>query len=324
MSNSSLRDTGTMRAVRYAQFGAPDVLAWVEVPRPRPRNGEVLVKVAAAAVNPKDCLTRKGKFKRLSGTDFPRSAGYDFSGTVLECGAGNVAVREGTAVFGMLNGWDGGTYAEYVIAPANELAPAPKNIPLEESAGLPLVGQTNLQALRDLGHIASGMSVIINGGSGGVGTNAIQIAKICGAKVTAVCSARNAELAHQLGADATVDYAATQLTELPERFDIFYDVFGNQSFRKVKHLLAPKGIYITTVPSVQNFAQHLMSYVRPGRKSRLVVVRSKPKDLHTLAQWADAGRLHAVTDRRFAMKDACEAHRYVETRRARGKVLLIP
>ncbi|MGH8455136.1 MAG: NAD(P)-dependent alcohol dehydrogenase [Nevskiales bacterium] len=313
-----------MKAIRYEHFGPPEVLQWVDIPTPQPGPREVLVKVAAAAVNPKDMLMRKGRMKFFTGNRLPRGCGQDFSGTVVSTGSERTALKPGDEVYGMLNGWDACTYAEYTTAPVGDIAPRPGNLPLEEAAGLPLVCQTSLQALRDLGKPRPGMQVLINGASGGVGAHAVQIAKILGGVVTAVCSARNAGMTRELGADETLDYAAQDLLKLDRRFDVFYDVFGNYHFARVGHLLAPRGVYITTVPNPRNLRDHLLSRLLPGRQARLVLVRSNTADLDRLRQWVETGRLRAVIDRRYPMPEAAEAHRYLETRRSRGKILLIP
>jgi NADPH:quinone reductase-like Zn-dependent oxidoreductase len=313
-----------MKAIRYDRFGPADVLQWTDIPMPQAGPGEVLVKVAAAAVNPKDMLMRKGRMKFFTGNRLPRGCGQDVSGVVAALGPQVQGLRVGDEVYGMLNGWDAYTYAEYTTAPVKDIARRPQTLSLPDSAALPLVSQTSLQALRDHGKLRSGMQVFINGASGGVGAHAVQIAKILGGIVTAACSARNAEMIRGLGADVVVDYAAQDILKLPQRFDIFYDVFGNYRFARTRHLLTPRGVYISTVPNLVNLRDHLLSRLTPGRQARLVLVRSNTADLDLLSQWVDTGRLRAVIDRRLPLSEAAEAHRYLETRRARGKILLLP
>lgn len=313
-----------MKAVRYARYGGPDVLEWREVPRPQPGPGEVLVRVAAAAINPKDCLVRKGRFRAFTRDRLPRGGGYDFSGTVAELGPGVHGLSVGDRVFGMLNGWDGGSFAEYLLAPVDELAAAPATIGLEDAAGLPLAGQTALQALRDRGDLRAGQSVLINGAAGGVGTLAVQLAKSFGARVTAVCSARNADFVRALGADEVIDYQGSDITRLPARYDFIFDVYGNHSYAALEPLLKPRGRYVATVPTRDNLLRDAASRVLPWLRGRLVLVRSRRADLDWLRQRVDGGALRPVTERTWPMAQAAEAQRHVETRRARGKVLLIP
>jgi len=279
-----------------------------------------VVRVRCAAVNPKDVLVRKGKFSLFTGRRFPIGVGYDFSG-VLESDLPAAGLHAGDAVFGMLNGWRGATYAEYVAVPPDELAAKPPTLDWPLAAAIPLAAQTALQALRDLAHVTSGSRVLINGASGGVGTFAIQIAKALGAHVATVTSARNQDLCRGLGADETTDYETTDVCSLRTRFDAFFDVFGNRPFPSVRHLLTPRGMYVSTVPHPALFALSLATLVTP-KKARLVIVRSRRCDLDTLSRYAADGRLRPTIDRSFNLGDAPKAHAFIETKRARGKVVL--
>jgi len=311
-----------MRAIQFHRYGRPEVLKLESAPQPRPGPGEVLVRVAAAAVNPKDCLVRKGKFAIATGHRFPLGVGYDFAGEVAELGAGVDDLREGQRVHGMLNGWRGRAYAEYLSCPAAELAPMPEALDSREAAAVPLAGQTALQALRDLGRVRSGDRVLINGASGGVGTFAVQVAKAMGAEVTAVCSAANADLVRGLGADHCHDYRESDPLDLEQRFDVWFDVFGNKSFPQARNALARRGVYITTVPAAASVAWHLGTRLSPGRRGLLVVVKSRRVDIEALTAWIEAGALRPVIARTYPLEWAADAHAYIETKRARGKVVL--
>ncbi len=313
-----------MKAIEYDRYGTPEVLTLREVEVPEAGRGQVRVRVRAAALNPKDCLVRKGRFRNVTGKKFPRRAGYDFAGEVDAVGSGVNDMAIGDAVFGMLNGWAGGTHAEYVVASWHELAHKPPAIDFADAAGIPLAAQTALQALRDLGRSGPGRHVLINGCGGGVGTLAVQLATILGARVTGVCSAANAEQARQLGAAEVIDYTQTEISRAGARFDTVFDVFGNLDFRQARALLRPGGIYISTVPSAGIVLAHLATRLLPPplRRARLVVVKSRHRDLVWLAEQMDAGRLRPVTDRTWPLAQAAEAHAYQETRRARGKVVL--
>jgi len=148
-----------------------------------------------------------------------------------------------------------------------------------------------------------------------------QIAKILGANVTAVCSHRNVELVNELGADRVIDYTKTDLVDLEERFDAIFDVFGNYCFDQLKHLLTPRGTYVHTIPSSRIFKDVARTVVR-RRRAKLVIVRSRSAQLDWIRQQIDAGSLRVVVDRSFSLNDVAEAHRYMETKRARGKVVL--
>ncbi|MFH1980321.1 MAG: NAD(P)-dependent alcohol dehydrogenase [Pseudomonadota bacterium] len=320
----SERIRSMMKAVVIQRFGAPDTLTLEQVPLPSVGAEEILVRLSAAGVNPKDVLVRKGKFRLFTGRRFPMQLGYDFSGVVVKRGKYIRHLKLGDYVFGMINGWQGATYAEYVKVKATECAVVPPRLKPDEAAGVPLAGQTALQALRDIGNVQEGDRVIINGASGGVGTLAIQLAKILGAHVTAVSSDQNSRLCTSLGADRIIDYAATDLDSLEEQFAVFFDVFGNRSFGRVRRLLAPDGVYITTVPGWRIMWDRLWTRFFSSQKARLVVVFSRAADVEYLGELVDHGQLRPVIDRRYALKDVAEAHAYVETKRARGKVILLP
>ena len=305
-----------MRAVQFDRYGPAEVLALRDVPPPVPCTGEVLVRVVAASVNPKDTFVRKGRFRRLTGKHFPQRSGFDASGVVVDSNV--AAFAPGDPVFGMLNGWRGGAAAELAAWPADELAPAPRTVPLADAAAVPLAALTALQALRDLLAVKPGRSVLINGASGGVGSFAVQIAHALGARVTAVCSAARAAHVLELGADVVHDYSAGPLPD--GRFDNIFDVFGNLSARQVAPVTARGGRYVTTVPSPANLRAALAIWRRP--RTRVVNVRSRAVDLAALAAMVDAGQLRIVVDARFPATDVEAAHRHVEAKHTMGKVLL--
>lgn len=309
-----------MRAIVIDKYGGPDVLREASVPRPVPKRGQVLVRTKFIGVNPKDVVVRKGKFQVATGKRFPIILGHDIAGEVVEVGRG-ADLALGEYVFGMINDFAGRAYAEYAAVDANQLGRAPSSIDLRAAAAVPLAAQTALQGWRDHAEITAGQNVLINGASGGVGVFAVQIAKILGANVTAVCSHRNIDLVRELGADHVIDYTETELVSLSERFDAFYDVFGNYSFDKVRHLLTPHGTYIQTIPSSRIFKDVARTFVRKQR-AKLVLVKSRRSQLDWLRQQIDGSHLRVVVDRSFPLSKAADAHRYMETKRARGKVVL--
>ena len=227
-----------MKAVVFDAFGPADVLRVADIDRPSPGEGEVLVRVRAAAVNPKDTFVRKGRFAALTGSQFPMRSGFDFAGEVAGGGEAS-AFEKGMPVFGMLDGWHGGTCAQYIAVKPHQLSRKPANLSFEEAAALPLVSLTALQALRDEGRIEHGFRVCVNGAAGGVGSMAVQIAKRYGAAVTAVGSAANHAMLEALGADRCIDYHKEDIVQGGQRFDIFFDVFGNRLFDNVKPILTP-------------------------------------------------------------------------------------
>ena len=310
----------TMRAIVIDRYGGPEMLHSATVPRPVPTRGQVLVRTRFVGVNPKDVIVRKGKFRVATGKKFPLIVGHDIAGEVVEAGLG-ADLAEGDLVYGMINDFAGRAYAEYATVNCQQLAKAPSSIELSVAAAVPLAAQTALQAIRDDAHLETGQHILVNGASGGVGVFAVQIAKILGAQVTAVCSHRNVELVTELGADRVIDYTETELVDLDDRFDAIFDVFGNYHFDKLKHLLTPRGTYVQTIPSSRIFKDVARTLVR-RKRAKLVIVKSRREQLDWMRQQIDAGSMRVVVDRSFPLEEAPEAHRYMETKRARGKVVL--
>ncbi len=306
-----------MKAISYARFGPPDVLEVGERPEPSRARGEARVRVRAAALNPKDVLLRKGKMRWLPAGSLPRIPGYDFAGTLLDA---TPALSAGTEVFGMIQRNGGGASAEIASVPVGELAAKPLGLSMSEAASLPLAGLTALQALRDELGVEPGQRVLLNGASGGVGTLAVQIAKAMGANVVAVCSGRNAELVRELGADRVIDYTSED-PSAERSLDHVFDIYGNLPWPRAKAMLHARGRYCTTVPQPGAIARGALRRVGLHRAA-LVVVRSRRADLEQLSRWVASGALRPVVDRTLPWTEAVAAHQYLETRRARGKVVL--
>jgi NADPH:quinone reductase-like Zn-dependent oxidoreductase len=311
-----------MKSAAFYEYGSVDVLTIAEIPAPQPQSHEILVQVRAAAINPKDTFIRKGRFKSLTGNRFPKFTGFDFSGTIVQIGANVTGWETGDAVYGMIDGWHGATCAEYVAVPANHLARKPENCNFEEAAAVPLVALTALQALRDEGHIQQGQRVCINGASGGVGTMAVQIAKIYGAHITTITSADNLDFCRELGADVTLDYRQPNSIPQQEKFDIFFDVFGNQSFNAMIPLLSEHGIYIPTVLKRHVFISQWMTRFFGKQKARLVVVKPNTTDLDLIGTWVNQGQLHPIIHSIFPLEQIRAAHQQQESKHTRGKIVV--
>ncbi|MEM7351335.1 MAG: NAD(P)-dependent alcohol dehydrogenase [Acidobacteriota bacterium] len=312
-----------MQAVRFARFGGPEVLEVVEVPRPSPRRGEALVRVRAAALNPKDTFVRKGRFRWLSGRP-PLATGFDFAGDVAALGPSTegCGLELEQPVYGMLDGFRGGACAEYVVAPAATLAPMPSRLAYDEAAAVPLVTSTALQALRDRGGWQPGQKVCINGASGGVGSMAVQLARLQGLSVTAISSAARREFLTELGAERVVDYARVDITASDERFDLFFDVFGNRPFAAVKPILTERGVWISTVLRFHVVRSLAATVFGRGKRARLIVVRPSGQDLRQIGQWIDAGKLRPIVSQRFDLSEIAAAHAELESKHTCGKLVL--
>ena len=310
-----------MKQIQVHQFGGPEVLKIIEVENPQIDNWEILVQVKYASANPKDVLLRKGKLKAYLSISFPLTLGQDCSGVVVEVGKKVKEFKIGDHVFGMTNRQNNGTLSGYVKFMSNEICLMPENLSFAEAASVPLTALTALQALKDIAKIQPGQQVCINGSSGGVGVFAVQIAKALGAEVTAISSEKNKQFCFNLGADHHIDYQGFSFEKWPARFDVFFDVFGNQSWRKVKHLLPNNGWYITTVPNAKNIGDTLLSYVKI-RKSRLVVVESHTEDLEVLKHWLENGEIKPIVEAEYPLNKLAEVHSRLETKRTIGKMVV--
>lgn len=308
-----------MRKAINENFGGLEVIKLVDAKIPKAGKGEVLVKVKAAGLNPKDVLIRKGKFKRLTGKKTPQSIGFDFSGIIEEPNKSNYKIGE--SVFGMINGWQGRCCAEYVNVSVNELETMPQQLTYEEAAGISLAGQTALQAIRDIGKLKERQNICINGASGGVGSIAIQIAKELGGIVTTVSSTKNTKFCKSLGADTCLSYTETNILESNQKFDVFFDVFGNLSFNKTKNLLGTKGRYVTTVPKPEIFKEQIWNVFR-SKKAKMIVVKSKKDDLNWLSEKISTGKITPVIDKVYSFDKIRDAQKHIESKRAIGKIIL--
>ncbi len=314
----------TMRSVQYDRYGGTEVLVLRSEEVPRPGRGQVLVRVRAAALNPKDVIVRSGRlriYRIIAGSRFPKRVGFDWSGEALALGAGVTDVRVGDALYGMIDAWSAGACATHAVVEVGELAPRPASLSWEQAAAVPLAAMTALQALRDVARLERGQRVLVNGASGGVGTFAVQIAKALGARVTAVTSARNAARMREIGADEVLDYAEDDLRAKAGQQEIFFDVFGNRSFPFARALLSANGTYVSTVPKGHLLRDTVLTALR-GKRARLVSVRSRAVDLVTLTGWIEQGLVSPVIDRVFPLEEVAAAEDQVATRRARGKVVI--
>lgn len=314
-----------MRALIYREFGSAEVLEWAdEQPTPVPGPDQVLVKVAAGSINPKDVLLRKGVFPRLLDREkLPRGSGLDLAGSVVARGEQVTDLKVGDQVFGMTNRFAGGVHAELAAIDADQVALAPDSLTVVEAAAVPLAALTALQALRDCAGLQAGQTVLINGASGGVGHFAVQVARCLGAEVTAVCGARNLEFVQRLGAQQAVDYRQTPATQVPRTFDVVFDVFGAGRFGQYHRQLGRNGIYVNTIPKPVTALAEGRARLGLGRRNRLVIVNSNRRDLNLLRTWIDAGRLRPVVDGEYLFSEAAKGHRHVESRHTRGKVVLV-
>lgn len=311
-----------MIAAIYRNFGPPSVLRLENFPDPKPKKNEILVRVYASGVNPIDCDLRKGRLKFLQFFKKSRIPGSDFAGKVIEVGSNCSRIKPGDDVFGFVPPLKGGACSEYLAVKENFASIMPPSLTYEEAASLPLVSLTSLQALRNLARLKLGDMIFIHGASGGVGTIAIQIARYLGAEVHASCSSKNTQLLRQNGADQVINYNHSLILGLSDCYDVFFDIYGNMPFQKIKHLLFPRGRHITTIPSPYNFMMEILSKLFSFKGTYVVVVSPNYKDLDLIANLVNSHQIKPVIDRSIPLTDIQKAHAYLETRRACGKVVI--
>ncbi len=310
-----------MKAAIIEQYGGPEVIKIAEVPKPVPRPGEVLIKVYAASVNPVDWKIRKGNLKMMLNKRFPKILGIEVSGTVEELGENVTAFSIGQRVFAGMS-YEGKGYAEFTVAEAGRVIAIPENISYEEASTMAVAGMTAIQGLRNKGRIKSGMDVIINGASGGVGTYALQIAKVLGAKVTAVCSAKNFDLVKSLGADVIIDYKEVDFTKLPKKYNIVFDAVGYRTFWQTRRVLKKKGIYVNISPSIPLYITSMITRLNPGKKSKGFMLHPEMHDLEEVMNMIADKKIKVVIDKVFPLEKLAEAHQYSESERAKGKIII--
>jgi NADPH:quinone reductase-like Zn-dependent oxidoreductase len=324
--------TAAMDAIVLRCYGTADVLELARVEKPTPSADEVLVKVHHAAINPLEWhyMTGTPYIMRTSagfGAPENRRLGVDFAGTVEHVGKNVARFKPGDRVFG--SGW--GTFAEYVsIGQNSAVVPLPAEVSFEEAATLPIAGTTALQAVRDHGRVRAGQKVLINGASGGVGTFAVQLAKSFGAEVTGVCSTRNLDLVRSLGADDVVDYTRDDFTQRDERYDVVIDNVGNRDLMELKKVLKPNGkIVIVGAPKGGRWIAPLWNplkaaIARPFLDEEIgwFIAETNQEDLKFLVDHISAGTLRPVIDRSYTLDEVPDAMRYLQTWRARGKILI--
>ena len=322
-----------MRAVVYSDYGGPEVLRYVDIEKPTAADNEMLVKIHAAAVNPLDWHFMRGTpylMRIAAGLTKPKSIrlGVDYSGTVEAVGRSVTRFKVGDAVFGGRIG----ALAEYLAVSADDAVRKPDTLTFEQAAAVNLAGTTALQALRQKAQIQRGQKVLINGASGGVGTFAVQLAKAFGAEVTGVQSTRNLEMVRSIGADHVIDYTKEDFTITGERYDVIIDNVGNRSLSEVRRVLKPDGKYVliggggpedhTWMGPLGRIVQMLVISPFIGHDVGFFLSSTNRDHLQMLGDLMQAGKVTPVIDRRYAFSEAAEAIRYLESGRARGKVVV--
>ncbi|MGW6457563.1 NAD(P)-dependent alcohol dehydrogenase [Streptomyces sp. NPDC055078] len=309
-----------MRAALFDRYGPPEVLYVGKRPVPAITPDEVLVRVHAAGVNGGELLDRAGKVRLLTGRAFPRTSGIDFAGEVAEVGASVTGVREGDRVWGLL-GRRTGSMAEYVAVRPRLIAPAPHNLTPVQAVSLLAGGTTSVTALRDKAAIEPGERLLVRGGSGGVGSVAVQIGKLLGAHVVALAGAGNLGFVRDLGADEALDYRTNPVSELG-RYDVVLDTVGTQQSR-FRRLLAPGGRMVAITTDFNRpltaLATVLASTVHGTGRIRAFSGAPSTALLAEITRYAEHGDLVPVVDTVHPLDRIADAHRALEAGGVRGK-----
>lgn len=318
-----------MKAMVQISYGPPEVIVPQEIPKAPPGSKEVLIRIQAAVVGPSDCAFRRGDpliIKLIYGLSRPKFAvgGCELAGEVEAVGKEVKQFKAGDRVLGM-SIKNFGAYAEYkCLSEESPLVVIPDNITFEEAVGICDGGATALTFLRDKAKLRKGQKVLINGASGAVGIYAVQLAKLYGAEVTGVCSASNVDLVRKAGADFIIDYTQEDFTKTEKAYDVVFDAVGKRSFSACKRILTAKGIYLTTVPKLSIVIQMMWTSLFKGKRAVFAtagLMQSKA-NLTFLMELAKNGTLNAVIDRRYPLELLPAAHKYVETERKKGNVII--
>ena len=306
----------TMKAVRLHSYGGAEVLKYEDAPRPEPGDDEILVRVIAASVNPVDAKVRQGHFKP-PGAKMPLIVGYDISGVVEQTGAKATKFKPGDAVYAYLALTRGGAYAEYAIAKESEAALKPASITHEQAAAVPLAALTAWQALIETAKLEAGQTVLIHGGSGGVGTFAIQIAKARGAKVIATASTRNQEFLKELGVDQAIDYKMTKFENVVKDVDVVLDLVAGDTLARSYGVVKKGGIIVSVLDQPDRAALQ-----KHGIRGTAILVRPEASRLAALTKLIDAKKITPVVSQVGPVAEAAKAHAAIETGHTRGKIVL--
>jgi NADPH:quinone reductase-like Zn-dependent oxidoreductase len=321
-----------MKAIVQDKYGSTDVLEFRDIGKPEIADDEVLIRVHAAGVD-------RGVWHLMTGLPYPiRLAGYglrapktpvpgmDMAGVVEAVGKDVTRFHPGDEVFGIGKG----AFAEYARAPENKLALKPASLTFEQAAAVAVSGLPALQGLRDHGRVEPGQKVLIIGASGGVGTFAVQLAKVFGAEVTAVCSTTKVEMVRSLGADHVIDYTRDDFADGKQRYDVILDIGGNASLARLRRALAPKGTLVIAggeeggrwLGGTDRQIRALLLSRFVGQKLTTFVSKENYEDLNVLKELIESGKITPVIDRTYPLTEARQAIRYLEQGHARGKIVI--
>ncbi|PEC22984.1 NADP-dependent oxidoreductase [Bacillus cereus] len=329
-----------MKAMIIDKYGKVP-MRMTEVPTPEINEYEVLAEIHAASINPIDFKIRDGKVKMLLKYKMPLILGNDFSGVIVKVGAKVTRFKVGDEIYARPRKDKIGTFAEYIAIHEDDIALKPKNLSFEEAASIPLVGLTSYQALHDITHLQQGQKILIHAGSGGVGTFAIQLAKIMGATVTTTASEAGANLVKSLGADEIINYKTEKFEDILTNYDAVFDTIGGSTLEKSFNIIKSGGniVSVSGMPNARfgkefgsgffktllfSFASNKLTALEKKHNAQYSFLFMKPSgdQLRIIANYIESGKIKPVIDRVFPFEDAQKAMEYSESGRAKGKIIV--
>ena len=308
--------TNSMKAVRFHEYGGFDVLKYEDVPCPEPQQGEVLIQVHAASVNPFDLALREGWLASMIPLQLPAISGVDVAGIVIATGDGVRDFSVGQDVYGFMNRYTG-AYAEYAVASIETLAPHPETLDYLQAAAIPLAATAAWQALFDVGRLKEGQKLLVHGGAGGVGSFAIQLAKLKTASVLATTTRENFEYVQGLGADEVIDYTTTPFEMVAHDVDVVLDLVGGETQQRSWGVLKKGGIMVSLIqqPSQEDAAKY-------GVRATLIGAQPSSALLKELAALLDRGQIKVHVDKVFPLEQARQAQELKRNGHVQGKIAL--
>lgn len=309
-----------MKAAIINHYGTSQEVMVTDIPKPDFDTHDILIRVHVAGINPVDTKVREGAMKLMLSGDFPKTLGAECAGVIEDVGLMVTDLQPGDRVVASL-GITGGGYAEYAVAKRKNVVKLPDEVSFEQAAALPVAALTALQSLREKGHLRPDDTVLINGASGGVGTFAVQLARVLGGRITAVCSADNEALVRQLGADHVIDYHTVDFTKQSERYQVIFDAVGKSSFDECRNILTETGTYITTVPSPKQVLEQVTT-IFTSQKAESIMASFNQEDMTWLLKQMADGQLKTIIDRTYRLDEIAQAHAYSESGKVKGKLLL--
>lgn len=307
----------TMKAVRIHEFGGPGQLTYEDAPIPTIEEDKVLIRAHAAGVNPVDAFVRAGYMAEYINHSLPLIMGWDVSGVVDQAGSSVTNLKVGDAVYARADVARNGAYGEYVVVHASDVALKPQSLDYIQAGGTPHAALSAWQSLIETAGLSAGQTVLIHGASGGVGSFAVQLAKLRDAHVIGTASERNLDFLRQLGADEVIDYNTTRFEDVVSDVDVVLDLVGGETQQRSWGVLKRGGVLVSLVqpPSHEEAAKH-------GVKAHMMAIQPHGPQLAEIARAIDAGQIHPVVSTVLPLSEAQQAHKLIETRHTRGKIVL--